>query len=872
MTSENKNDLYLMEKDFVRKGNNTNHISFPLGGIGSGSIGLAGNGRLIDWEIFNRPNKNSYNGFSFFAIKAEHQGEVRVAKVINSDINPPFTGSGNGKFRGYGFGVEREAMSGFPHFESSTFKGEFPFAEIDFMDSKTPLDVKLTAFNPLIPLNDKDSSLPVAIFLYEVINQSNEELEVSITGNLTNPFKKEAVNQYKDYGDFKSIKLYSNYFSEEQPEYGDLTLSTDGDDVSYQSYWYRGEWFDNLTVFWKDFNSPGRFKERNYNEGRGAHQVATYNYQDVCLLSNHKTLRPGEKKEFRFIISWNFPNYVNFWNVSNCSGTDNCDYPSWKNYYATLFEDSVSSTKYVWSNLTRLYEETAEFKETLFNSTFPDYIIDSISSNISILKTPTVARLSNGTLYGFEGCHAEEGCCEGSCTHVWNYEQVTPFLFPSLARSMRNVDYKETQFENGKMAFRLMLPVGTTLTNASNYLGHKRAAADGQMGGVIKTYREWKISGDTEWLKSIWKQVKKALEFAWEPSNTDWWDRDKDGVMEGIQHHTLDVEMYGPNTYITGLYHTALLAAAEMADAIGDNDGNQYRELYNTGKAWVDQNLFNGEYFFQQIDLQDERFPIDLELGEIKYQVGNGCHIDQVIGQWHAHVVGLGYIFDPDKVKSALKSIYNYNFIDCMRDYANACRIYALNDEQGLVIATWPHGDSPKVPVPYADETMNGFEYQAACHMIYEGFIDEGLNVVKAVRHRYDGYRRNPWNEFECGSNYARSMASYSFLLALSGFEYDMVNGHIGFSPIINQDNFCSFWSLNQGWGDFRHQDGHIQLNVKKGNLYLKSFKSDLFTSKEIKSVFVGEQKVKYTKEGHTIKFFDKIVVDINQPFQIQYL
>jgi non-lysosomal glucosylceramidase len=859
-------ELYSMDKNFLYTGNKTNEISFPLGGIGSGCIGLAGNGRLIDWEIFNTPNKNSFNGFSFFAIKAEHQGQIRLAKVLNGDIHAPYSGSGKGKFNGFGFGVERETLAGLPHFKRTTFKGEFPVAEVNFEDDENILDVKLTAFNPFIPLNDKDSSIPVAILTYEVVNRSEEELDISLVGNLTNPFSKGAINQYTDFGNFHGIKLHSDHYAEDDPKFGDLTLSSDGNDISYQSYWYRGGWFDNLTLFWKDFKAPGRFKERNYNIKREAHAVATYNRLDVCLLSSHKTLEPGEKAQFRFMISWNIPNYVNSWNPGE---DDSCQPPSWKNYYATLFEDSTKSAEYVWSHYERLYKETNEFKESLFNSTLPDYVLDAISSNLSILKSPTCARLTDGTLYGFEGCHAQEGCCEGSCTHVWNYEQVTPFLFPSLARSMRNADYKSTQFDNGKMTFRMMLPMDRTLTDVSACAGPERAAADGQMGGIIKVYREWIISGDTDWLKSIWPKVKKALEFAWDPTNTDWWDKDGDGVMEGIQHHTLDVEIYGPNTYITGLYHGALLAAFRMAEALGDEAGSKYYDLYQKGRKWVDENLFNGEYFHQLIDLKDERFPIDAELEEIKYQIGEGCHIDQVIGQWHAHIVGLGYIFDETKVKKSVESIYKYNFIESMRDYANACRMYAVNDEQGLMICTWPKDNSPKVPIPYADECMNGFEYQAACHMIYEGYLQEGLRSVKAIRDRYDGERRNPWNEFECGSNYARSMASYSLLVALSGFEYDMVQGHIGFNPRINQEQFRTFWSLNNGWGEFEHQDGQLRLSVKSGDLNLCSFRSELLKGQKIIEVRVGEQRVPFIREDSNLLFESTVQLHSEQALVI---
>ncbi|MBB6674863.1 GH116 family glycosyl-hydrolase [Cohnella nanjingensis] len=837
---------------FVYEGYKSKEISFPLGGIGSGCVGLAGNGRLIDWEIFNKPNKLSHNGFSFFAVKAEAQGVVKLTKVLHGDLQTPYTGEGKGKFEGYGYGPKRENMTGFPHFANTSFKGEYPFAEIAFDDAGDPISVKLTAFNPLIPLNAKDSSLPAAVLTYAVTNRSAEPLDVSVVGNLTNPAKRGAINSYFDEAGYRGFKLRSNAYAEEEAAYGDLTLATDCEDVSYQSYWYRGGWFDNAVVFWQAFTAPGRFKERHYDDvselGEDARQ-----WRDVCLLSGHRTLAPGETGKFTFILSWSYPNYVNDWNPGK--GKENGPYPSWKNYYATQFGDSKETAGYLFAELPRLERETRAFKDLLFGSTLPHEVVDAVSANISILKSPTVLRLPDGSLYGFEGVHTNEGSCEGSCTHVWGYEQVTPFLFPELARSMRDNHYRHAQFDNGKVAFRLMLPPERTREENKFH-----AAADGQMADIVKTYREWRISGDTDWLRGIWPQVKKSLEYAWDPTNDDWWDRDRDGVMEGVQHHTLDEEAYGPNAFLSGMYHSALLAASVMAEALGDGAAGEYRELYERGRRWVRDHLFNGEYFTQQVDLKDERFDVDPELGEIKYQFGEACHIDQVLGQWHAHVVGLGYVFDRDQTRAAVSAIYKYNFIPVLRDYTNACRIYGLNDERGLLIATYPKGGAPKVPVPYADECMNGFEYQAASHMIYEGLVEEGLAVVRAIRHRYDGERRNPWNEFECGSNYVRSMASYSLLTALSGFEYDQAQeGLIGFSPVVNREAFKTFWSLGRGWGEFAHANGQLRLSVAYGELTVGRFRSDLLAGQTAAAVVVNGRPVVCEREGNDLVFAERV-------------
>jgi len=815
-----------MKQGFVYTGRNTQEISFPLGGIGTGSIGLSGNGGLVDWEIRNRPSKFSLNGFSFFAVKAEQDGKTVLAKVIQGDKQPPYSGEGQGRFEGYGFGPRRGQMAGFPHFEHMKFRGEFPIAQLEFHDKADPLLVKLTAFNPFIPLNDKDSSLPAAVFAYEVTNTSKKSLDISLVGCVSNPFTKRSFNESFAIGDVRGVTLSTKAATPEQLDFGEISLSTDATDASIQTYWYRGEWFDNITVFWKEFIRPGRLEERCYSEPRDidAYRVVEKNY-DTCSVGAHRKLEPGESAEFRFVISWHFPWVCNDWNPLSEGITESATESKsmWKNYYATRFADSRMTASYMFTNYERLYGETLQFKETLFGSTLPDAVIDAVSANLSTLKSPTVLRLTDGTLYGFEGCHTDEGSCEGSCTHVWNYEQATAFLFPELARSMRAADYANNQYPSGKMAFRLMLPLGR---EKSTY----HAAVDGQMGAIIRTYREWKLSGDTDWLRAIWPAVKKSLAYAWDPANEHGWDSNRDGVMEGAQHHTLDVEMYGPNSYLNGYYQAALLAAARMGEALGDYDAVSYLELYEQGRDWIDRHTFNGEYYYQLLDLIDTRYPVDTELGEIKYQIGQGCHIDQVIGQWHARIAGLGDILQPEQVRTALASIYRYNFIS-MRNHANANRVYALNDEHGVLVCTWPKGGQPLVPVPYADECMSGLEYQVASHMIFEGMVEEGLSIVKAVRDRYDGERRNPWSEFECGSHYARAMSSYALLLAMSGFEFDFTAQEIGFSPAMEKSTeFRCFWAAGSAWGVVELGSGSFTLKVLGGSISLLAIRSDHFT------------------------------------------
>lgn len=861
---------------FLYRGAKTSQISFPLGGIGTGSIGLAGNGRLIDWEIFNRPNKGSVNGFSHFAIKAEKGDQLVDARILHGDLTVPYQGELQGnRFSSFGWGPRREYLTGLPHFQSVDFRGEYPLAALTYHDDTFPGQVQMQAFNPLIPLNADDSGIPAAFFEFSVTNTTNEPLTYTLVGVLTNPLPTNNLNTLENTEWGNALYLASDGVQPGTAPYGNLTLATDAGqandvEISGQQYWFRGAWFDNLEVYWDDLRKPGKFKNRAYTPAQAKDR-------NEGVLAVHVPVAPGETRRVRFVISWSFPTCENYWKPEPGK-------PTWQNYYATLWSDSKASAQYALANWDRLYTETKLFKDALFASDLPPAALDAVSANISILKSPTALRLEDGTFYGWEGLHPHEGCCEGSCTHVWNYQQALPFLFPALERSMRTADYKYNLLPNGSMPFRIQLPLGSDPWNF-------RACCDGQFGGVMKAYRDWKISGDDAWLREIWPAVKQSLEFAWSPDNIDRWDPEKTGVLWGRQHHTLDMELFGPNSWLTGFYLGALKAGAEMAAHLGEVEAAaEYQAIFEQGKAWTDKHLFNGEYYLQRIDLKDrsivEAFQgnddslmgtsaLDAywndEHKEIKYQIGEGSSIDQILPQWHADLYGLGDLYDPAQVKSASAAIYKYNYIPEMGKVYNPCRIYCLNDEGGLVICAWPEGSQkPLIPAPYSQETMNGFEYSAAIHMIMLGLVDEGMTCIEAVRQRYDGERRNPWNEFECGSNYARSMASYALLNAFAGFQFDMVNKHIGFNPVRTQDgHFRCFWSLDSGWGEVVLTPTGGEIRVLAGQLEVRQLQLPCLTNQSAPTVQVAGNAAQATVEGNTLHFAQPVTIRANQTLAV---
>jgi len=837
-------------------GEQTKEIAFPLGGIGTGCVSLTGMGGLRDWEIFNRPNKGSVMPYTFAALWVRQGGHEPITRVVQGPAQPPYSGQGVSSYQGFGFGVERMNGSGLPPMRSVAFGGAFPIAEVVFSDPGLPVQVTLEAYSPFIPLNPDDSGLPIAVLNYRVHNQTDEPIEVALAFNLFNPLGypgKGAFtgahlgqnrNAYHDDGLVRGLAMSTGKVAPDDPAYGTMALMTTWTETFHQCCWLRGGWFDALHDFWDHFSREGSVPARELGPtDEGA--------SDVGTLGLRAMIQPGEVVTLPILLAWHFPTFQKYWGGSaGCDGCG-CERSRWRNYYASQWEDATEVAHYYAANQERLYGGTRAFAETLLESTLPDHILDALSSQASILHSPTVLRLEDGTFYGFEGCHGDAGCCEGSCTHVWNYAQTVAYLFPSLERSLREADYFYNQRPDGHMAFRLQLPLGSPMWDF-------HAAADGQLGGILKVYRDWRLCGDDAWLRRLWPKVVKALEYAWEQ-----WDPDRDGVITGVQHNTYDIEFVGPNTMIGSFYLGALRAAECMATHLGDTErAALYREVYERGRQATEE-LFNGEYYVQQC-------PDDPAL---KYQYGEGCLSDQLIGQWFAHLVGLGHILDPDHVRSAMQAIFHHNWRTDFWDHANPQRIYALNDEQGLLLCSWPRGNRPRFPFVYSDEVWCGIEYQVASHLIYEGFVDEGLAVVKGIRARHDGRRRNPWNEFECGSHYARSLASWSVLLALSGVEVDAPNLRVSFAPKLEADPFGCFWSSASGWGSYRQSgEGWAEIRVEQGNLTLGTLGLGRLRGDSARAVLDGvavSAQIRPMDQGCEIGIEPEIVINAGQVLHV---
>jgi len=811
-------------------------VAIPIGGIGAGCICLNGYGGLQDFSIWNHPTTTalpegfapSKAAFAILHIKKPApitkliEGPFPVLKIFDQGLQ--------------GEGYRRGGFEGFPRFEKCEVQGEYPIAEAKISDSSIPLQVTVTAWNPFIPLDDKNSSIPCAILEYTLHNTSRESVDYEFSYHLSHLAPgcgRDDSNSRNTVIPGHGVFLH-NVEDPNSESFGSACLISVGSQPRIKGMWLRspGWEFDSLSALWREV-STGTFAA---NDGSNRIDTAGRNGASILLAGS---LAGGESRTYPVVIAWHFPNcYVQVGGAAGipqaqgsqgCRTLSNGGAPLWRPFYASIWKDAREVAQYVEQNYGDLRARTLAFKSALFSSTLPPYVLDAVSANLAILKSPTVLRLENGDIWGWEGCFPDAGCCHGSCTHVWNYAQAFPHLFPKLERTLRELELVRSMDETGHVNFRSALPEGPVDH-------HFHAASDGQLGGVMKVFRDWQISGDLDWLNKLYPLVKRSLDYCIRA-----WDPDHRGGLFEPHHNTYDIEFWGADSMCTSIYLGALSAFAQMARATGHSeDAGFYHDLANRCARFMDEQLFNGEYYAQRVQyqgLRDQSFAklvasvneTSSEMQQLlkregpKYQYGTGCLSDGVIGAWMARIYGIETPLAPDHVRAALQAIFQHNFKTDLSQHANAQRPgYAMGHEPGLLLCTWPHGDKPTLPFVYSDEVWTGIEYQVASHLIAEGLVKEGLTIVKALRSRYDGRARNPWNEYECGNYYARAMASFALVGALSGFRYSAAQKTLWFGPKLAARPFKTFFSTASGFGTIALEAHSMRIEMLAGELVVE--------------------------------------------------
>lgn len=798
--------------------------AMPLGGLGAGCLCINGEGGFQDFSLRNRPELSAMpDGHG-----SHHDSAFGLVHVETPDAGLAQTRLLEGPLpveKVYAFGLKGQGYrhggkDGLSRFSRCRFSGSFPFAQVDLSDEKMPLAVRIVAWSPFVPGDARVTGIPAAVAEYAFTNTSDEPLKLSFSFHLSHLSQRKRY-EGQDLSRNHVIPQRGVFFDNLEPagseSFGSAALVSLGSVPAIKAMWFRGVWFDATSMLWKEA-STGTFCA---NDGSDCAHAEGWNGGSVGFEAE---LQPGETQTFPIGIAWHFPNVAfQYGHEPRCCEPEAEPEPWWRPWYVTQWQDAKAVANELVDDYAQLRARTCAFHQALTDVTLPPEIVDAVSANLAILKSPTVLRQENGDFWAWEGCFSDRGCCHGSCTHVWNYAQALPHLFPELERTLREQEYRFSIDEDGHVGFRFAIPTTRIRQRGT-------AAADGQLGGLIKLYRDWQMSGSDQWLGELYPMARQSLEYS-----ISTWDPDETGGLYQPHHNTYDIEFYGPDGMCGTVYLGALTAMTAMASHLGHgDDAARYRKLMRKAAGFLDARLFNGEYYEQHVVRPDQASATDgsggSDLRELlhaegpKYQYGSGCLSDGVFGIWLAHMCGLDTPIDRSNTRSALQSIFRYNFKEDLADHANPQRPgYALGHESALVLCTWPRGGRPSLPFVYSEEAWTGIEYQVAGHLILEGFTEEGLRIVRAVRERYDGRIRNPWNEYECGSYYARAMASYGLIQAWSGFRYSKVSRTLWLAPQSDQRPFRTFFACDGAYGTLSLSAQELTIAVVDGEVAIET-------------------------------------------------
>jgi len=799
--------LFARGERTVYRGKELDKIGMPIGGICAGQLYLGGDGKLWHWDIFNQPMRTDGSHYQNPLIPASplEQGFALEVTVDDKKEVRPLNQSG---------------------FAEISFCGEYPIANLEYHDPQVPVSVALEAFSPFVPLNTQDSSLPATVLRYTVKNTSRAKVDVRLAGWLEN-----AACLFSAPGDAAKrqnrvkrgqgmLLIHSEIDADSNNKPANLDEPLDLGTMAIALLEAQGSDRAAAVV------GAGNLPEAAFAAVPADQAEQTSGRKLIGSIIRSMSLEAGREATATFLITWHFPRLeMHKWHFERLETLKDTG-----RYYATRFPSAAAVAEHVASHFASLHAQTRLWHDTWYDSTLPYWFLDRTMLNTSSLASSTSLRFATGRFYGWEGV----GCCEGTCTHVWHYAQAVARLFPDLERDLRT----RTDF-------------GTALEKPTGVIRHRGEgfglAVDGQAGCILRAYREHQMSADGTLLKDLWPNVKLAMQCLIKMDKGD-------GLLDGAQHNTLDAAWYGSVAWLSGLYLASLRAAGEMAADMEDNSfAAECRAIADTGRQNIVTRLFDGEYFINLID------PKHLEA----LNSGSGCEIDQVFGQSWAFQVGLGRVLPQKETRAALQSLWRYNFSpDCgaYRQVYKGGRWFALAGEAGLLMCTFPRKDwsfanaigkgNTDGCANLFNECMNGFEYQVAGHMIWEGMVQEGLAVTRAVHDRYHASKRNPWNEVECGDHYARSMASYGVFIAACGFEYHGPKGRIGFAPRLTPENFKAPFTAAEGWGAFsQSRNGKAQtsrIEVKWGGLRLKTLAFELPPGATLKAatVAVGAKQI----------------------------
>jgi non-lysosomal glucosylceramidase len=587
-----------MAPPLLRAGDAVRQVAMPLGGIGTGSVAICGDGALRQWQLLGRPNHAGWVPDSFFAIRCAHwQHPTNVVKILQSKTSAleeaeptPLVSDGEVPR------MQRELLERYGGVAETTIEASYPIARIVYRDPELPVSVALTAWNPLVPLDEAASSLPVAVFDFELENETSQEVAGVVVAALQNFIGWDGFTELENsesslYGgnvnrlsydaDAAWISMENPSLADHDPRSGQCVLAAHGQLVIPFERWSRPDellGFVRGTCLGSDM--PWR-STREYLHERLHGPSATVPHGPTPpgrtwdgALALPFTLAPGERTALRFTIAWHFPNRVVDFQQPGALRPYGRSVFWLGNAYAKRFRDAEHVTAHVSANAAALEQVTRQWTACFADSSVEGLLAEGLAAQPVAIRTPTCFVTDDERFYGFEGSLGASttmwsgdwgGSCALNCTHVWNYEQALSRLFPRLEQSMRETELEVTQAPDGSLPHRVLLPTYLPQLWDEDIGGPTRPALDGMLGCPLKVYREMRQGASLAWLERLWPRLAALMSHV-----SERWDTAGDGVLRGEQPNTYDMSFHGANTYMGSLWLAALLAFARLAGMVGE--------------------------------------------------------------------------------------------------------------------------------------------------------------------------------------------------------------------------------------------------------------------------------------------------------------
>ncbi len=697
----------------------------PLGGLGAGKLEILPNGLL--------------DNFTF--LSGCHNPVTSVADGPPQGIPGfHFALMVLDKKRSSARWLQTVPMAEDPTVTRITYKGAFPFAELSYEDATLPVRCELEAYAPFIPKDEKNSGLPTAIFRFRLKNPWARPVTAALlmTGrNIVGEWGVGRFNQVTETKDASHVIFYNKKTAGHDPLAGEMCLSLLK--KSSVEATYLGEWnmqkkpfvFDRKALdcreAWEPFCRDGRLPNTNSEQ-----VVVSESVQLGGALAARVILKARSSATVTFIVSW----------CSTAAGEGRM--------YQNHFRSARDVAVYVTAREKELYEKTRAFVRSVESLKCDGWLKDALLNNLYPFSSSSIWTKR----HRFGVFEAPQVCPLCDTLDVRFYASLPLLhLFPALeTRGM--MQFAEAQRPQGYLPHDLGYKRTDLPSNSTNGLLWKDLNAK----FILLAYRDYLWTKDEASLKKMYPFIKKA--FYWLAGT----DKNKDGLpdQEGADQ-TFDLwDFYGAGAYVSGIFLASLLALEKMAELMKDAAlAKEAHQGFRKGRASFDKKLWNKSYYMAYNNAQESLTEKQLAHHTKTRKVSASCTAAQLVGQWAAHVLDLGYIVAPEKVKKAVATILKRN---------------AQASAFGVVNAMMPSGERDKSNW-HSQHCWFGLAYVVAGLAIYEGFEKEGLALAEKTWNAAGVHALNPWNQpdmysatdgtYLFGDHYMRNMVAWSLLGAL---------------------------------------------------------------------------------------------------------